>query len=41
MLPVLTYDPLDPATLNNPYPALAALREQAPVSWHDGMSSWP
>ncbi|MFD9419486.1 cytochrome P450 [Streptomyces goshikiensis] len=40
VLPVLTYDPLDPATVNNPYPALAALREQAPVSWHDGMSSW-
>ncbi|MFK0017029.1 cytochrome P450 [Streptomyces sp. NPDC091027] len=40
MLPVLTYEPLDPATVNNPYPVLAALREQAPVSWHDGMSSW-
>ncbi|MEV6250706.1 cytochrome P450 [Streptomyces sp. NPDC051742] len=40
MLPVLTYDPLDPATLDNPYPALAVLREQTPVSWHDDMSSW-
>ncbi|MFF7183296.1 cytochrome P450 [Streptomyces sp. NPDC008121] len=40
VLPVLTYDPLDPATVDNPYPALAALREQAPVSWHEGMSSW-
>ncbi|MFD5110329.1 cytochrome P450 [Streptomyces cinereoruber] len=40
MLPVLTYQPLDPDTINNPYPVLAALREQTPVSWHDGMSSW-
>ncbi|MFD6113793.1 cytochrome P450 [Streptomyces yangpuensis] len=40
MLPVQTYEPLDPATVTNPYPVLAALREQAPVSWHDGMSSW-
>ncbi|MER5781243.1 cytochrome P450 [Streptomyces mobaraensis] len=39
-MPALTYEPLDPATVNDPYPALAALREQSPVHWHDGMSSW-
>ncbi|MFE2104555.1 cytochrome P450 [Kitasatospora sp. NPDC059463] len=34
------YNPLDPATLENPYPVLAALREATPVFWHEGMRSW-
>ncbi|OQQ15534.1 hypothetical protein B0675_27010 [Streptomyces sp. M41(2017)] len=34
------YDPLDAATLADPYPVLAALRTQAPAVWHDGMECW-
>ncbi|MCX4598394.1 cytochrome P450 [Streptomyces sp. NBC_01549] len=34
------YDPLDEATLADPYPQLAALREQTPVAWHEGMECW-
>lgn len=34
------YDPLDDATLNDPYPVLAALRTQAPVAWHEQMECW-
>lgn len=37
---VTAYDPLDPATLANPYPVLAAARESTPVFWHEGMRSW-
>ncbi|MGW6706114.1 cytochrome P450 [Streptomyces sp. NPDC054956] len=40
MVPTLTYDPLDPDTLADPYPVLARLREQTPVFWHEGMRSW-
>ncbi|MEU1273571.1 cytochrome P450 [Streptomyces sp. NPDC005799] len=36
----LGYDPLDEATLADPYPQLAALREQASVAWHEGMECW-
>ncbi|MFJ9841757.1 cytochrome P450 [Kitasatospora sp. NPDC101155] len=40
-MPSLTmYNPLDPATLEDPYPVLAALREATPVFWHEGMRSW-
>lgn len=35
-----TYDPLDAATLEDPHPALAVLREHSPVFWHEGMASW-
>ncbi|MFD8967135.1 cytochrome P450 [Streptomyces sp. NPDC059568] len=35
-----TYEPLDAATLEDPYPVLAALRESTPVFWHEGMRSW-
>jgi hypothetical protein len=31
------YDLLDEATLTDPYPVLAALRDQAPATWHEGM----
>jgi cytochrome P450 len=34
------YDPLDPATLEDPYPVLATLRDTTPVFWHEGMQSW-
>lgn len=34
------YDPLDEATLADPYPVLAALRAQAPLVWHDNMECW-
>ncbi|WP_131770571.1 cytochrome P450 [Candidatus Protofrankia californiensis] len=40
MSSLTTYDPLDPATLESPYPVLAALRETMPVFWHEGMQSW-
>ncbi|MGH3858821.1 cytochrome P450 [Actinokineospora sp.] len=40
MLSTPTYDPLDPATLANPYPVLAAMRASTPVFWHEGMQSW-
>lgn len=36
----ITYDPLDPATLEDPNPVLAAARETMPVFWHEGMRSW-
>ncbi|ALV39339.1 cytochrome P450 [Streptomyces sp. CdTB01] len=34
------YDPLDEATLADPYPVLAALRAHAPLVWHDTMECW-
>src|SRR2546430_12393755 len=34
------YDPLDPATISDPYPVYAALREHAPVYWQETMRSW-
>ncbi|GAB1331663.1 cytochrome P450 [Streptomyces sennicomposti] len=34
------YDPLHEATLADPYPQLAALREQTPVAWHEAMECW-
>lgn len=34
------YDPLDPATLENPYPTFVRLRDTAPVFWHEGLRSW-
>ncbi|MGW2826399.1 cytochrome P450 [Streptomyces sp. NPDC001443] len=34
------YDPLHEATLADPYPQLAALRERTPVAWHEGMECW-
>jgi cytochrome P450 len=34
------YDPLDPVTLEDPYPALACLRDTTPVFWHEGLQSW-
>lgn len=34
------YDPLDPATIADPYPIYAQMREQEPVLWHDGMGAW-
>lgn len=39
-MPVVCYDPLDPATIADPYPTLADLRRLEPVFWHDGMRSW-
>lgn len=40
MPPLTTYDPLDPTTLDDPYPVLAALRQTTPVFWHEGLRSW-
>ncbi|MGV4891993.1 cytochrome P450 [Streptomyces viridosporus] len=34
------YDPLDAATLADPYPVLTALRTRAPVTWHEPMECW-
>ncbi|WP_143531888.1 cytochrome P450 [Saccharothrix sp. ALI-22-I] len=34
------YDPLDPVTLENPYPVFAGLRDTTPVFWHEGLQSW-
>ncbi|MEU1707591.1 cytochrome P450 [Streptomyces sp. NPDC005706] len=40
-MPVLpVYDPLDPATLEDPYPLYKQLREETPVFWHKRMNSW-
>lgn len=36
----LRYDPLDLATIADPYPVYARLREQSPVFWHEQMQSW-
>ena len=36
----LRYDPLDEATLADPYPQLAALRGKTPVAWHEVMECW-
>lgn len=36
----LTFDPSDPATLRNPHPIFAALRQEDPVHWSDAMSGW-
>jgi cytochrome P450 len=36
----LVYEPLDQATLTNPYPVFTWLRETTPVFWHEGMRSW-
>lgn len=36
----LAYDPLDPTTLENPYPTFAGLRDTTPVFWHEGLRSW-
>ncbi|TDC64569.1 cytochrome P450 [Streptomyces hainanensis] len=33
----MSFDPADPAFLDDPYPAFAALRQQGPVHWHDGL----
>ncbi|MFC8501521.1 cytochrome P450 [Pedococcus sp. NPDC057267] len=30
----------DPAVVANPYPAMAALRERAPIAWHSRMGTW-
>ena len=37
---VAGFDLTDPALLQNPYPALAALREAAPVIWYEPSSQW-
>jgi cytochrome P450 len=37
---LIEYDPLDLATIVNPYPVYAALRTHSPVYWHEGMYSW-
>ncbi|HZP46521.1 MAG TPA: cytochrome P450 [Candidatus Binataceae bacterium] len=36
----MTYDPLDPATQANPFPAYAALRREAPVAWLPAIQAW-
>src|SRR5215469_7819949 len=40
MQALVSYDPLDEATLADPYPVLARLREDSPVFWHEGMRCW-
>ena len=37
---VAGFDLTDPALLQNPYPALAALREAAPVIWYEPSKQW-
>ncbi len=34
------YDPTDPATIADPYPALARLRAEAPVAWSGRLRAW-
>jgi cytochrome P450 len=36
----IKYDPLDPATLSDPYPIYAQMRSNTPVYWHETMQSW-
>lgn len=36
----IQYNPLDIATVANPYPVYAELRSSAPVYWHEGMRCW-
>lgn len=40
MTSLVQYDPLDPATLADPYPVYADLREKTPIFWHEQMRSW-
>jgi cytochrome P450 len=40
MQSLVSYDPLDEATLADPYPVLARLRDESPVFWHQGMGCW-
>jgi cytochrome P450 len=39
-IPVLDYDPLNPAVTANPYPYYASLREHSPVKWVDSMQGF-
>ena len=34
------YDPTDPATIADPYPALAWLRAEAPIAWSNRLKAW-
>jgi cytochrome P450 len=34
------FDPLDPRTMADPYPALAALQAAAPIAWSDRLKAW-
>ena len=34
------YDPTDPVTIADPYPALARLRAEAPVAWSERLKAW-
>lgn len=40
MTVTVEYNPLDPQTLENPYPLYRELRESSPVFWHEVMNSW-
>lgn len=40
MTGTLAWNPLDAASIRDPYPIYAELREHDPVYWHAGMSSW-
>jgi cytochrome P450 len=40
MTPSVTYDPLDSATLADPYRVYAELRSTTPIFWHDQMECW-
>jgi cytochrome P450 len=39
-VPVLDYDPLNPAVTANPYPYYASLREHSPVKWIESMQGF-
>lgn len=36
----IEWNPLDPASIQDPYPIYSRLRDHDPVYWHDGMKSW-
>jgi len=36
----MIWNPLDPASIRDPYPLYADLREHEPVYWHEGMKSY-
>ena len=40
MRPLPAFDPGDPVFIADPYPRLAALREAAPIFWHEPTGKW-
>lgn len=39
-MPDFSFDPLDPAFLDDPYPVFRTLRNEHPALWHEELDSW-